>query len=378
VFGRSWRLGRIGGIPISVDTSLLWAAALFTYVLWVRFSSVPALASWAAIALAAFAVALFFGSVLVHELAHAAASRALRIPVEGVMLFFLGGATTARTEDRGPGAEFLVSAAGPAASLALGGTFWWLADLVRNVNVPVAAAIGRVGWINVVIAAFNALPAFPLDGGRMLRAAIWKVGRNRRLATRVAAGGGIVLAGLLTAGGLWRASNGDLGGAVWLFVIATFIYQAARAANRELAVRDVLVRGVVADAMGPPPTSIPGDLSLTETLDRYLRGHEDESFPVVEDGRVLGMLTFDSARRIGRDEPTRPARDAVIPIEDLLVVAPGDRLDVVAERVGPGRAALVLRDGHLVGAIGGHDIGRWAAAPSGPTTSGASGAAPAP
>lgn len=360
MFGKSWRIGRIGEIPISVDSSLAWAAVLFTYVLWVEFSDLPRLASFQAVLLAAFAVALFFGSVLLHELAHAGVARLLAIPVEGVVLFFLGGATSARAEDRGPGAEFFVAAAGPATSLVVGSAFWWTANAIDGLNLPLAVAFQRVGWINVVIAVFNALPGFPLDGGRMLRAVIWKLGASLRFATRIAAGGGMLLAGLLFAGGILLAIRGGLGSGIWFIVIGWFIFQTARGATRQLAVRDLLARGSVGDVMGPPPDAVPADLSLSETLDGYLRGHEDESFPVVDDGRVLGLLTFDSARRVGRVDPIRPARDALIPLDQVLTFSPEERLDRVAERLAPGRAALVLRDGALVGAITSADVGRWA------------------
>jgi CBS domain-containing protein len=122
-----------------------------------------------------------------------------------------------------------------------------------------------------------------------------------------------------------------------------------------------LAAGTVADAMEPPPAAVPSTLSLSETLDRFLRGHEGEAFPVVEDGRVIGMISFNSARDLGVHDPLRPARDALIPLEHVLVARPEERLDEVSDRLGAEGAALVLHDGVLVGAITGTGVYRWAA-----------------
>ena len=113
--------------------------------------------------------------------------------------------------------------------------------------------------------------------------------------------------------------------------------------------------------MDPPPATVPADLSLSETLDRFLRGHEGEAFPVVENERVIGMISFNSARELGGLDPLRPARDALIPLGDVLVARPEERLDEVSDRLGAEGAALVLHDGVLVGAITGTGVYRWAA-----------------
>jgi CBS domain-containing protein len=148
--------------------------------------------------------------------------------------------------------------------------------------------------------------------------------------------------------------------AVWLAVIALFIFQGARASERQIGLTRRLAEATVADAMDPPPPAVPADMTLSEALDRYLRGHEEEAFPVVEAGRVLGMVSFSSARRVGAHDPLRPVRDALIPLSQVIVAHPDERLGDVAGRLGAGRAALVLRDGELVGAITGGGVYRWA------------------
>ena len=368
MFGRAWRIGRIAGIPVNVDSSWIWIAVLAIYSLWTQLAGrYPGLGSFAAFALAVLAAAMFFGSVLLHELAHAAAARLNRIEVAGITLVFFGGFTSARSDERGPGAAFVISAAGPVTSLGVALAFLGLGRALHDASAPLAGAIGYVGWINLLMAAFNVLPGFPLDGGRMLEAATWRITHSHERGTKVAAGVGIVLAGLLIAGALYNATQSSadpnsLFEALWLFIIASMIYQGARAAREQIGLRRRLSGASVGDAMDPPPVAIPGDMSLSEALDRFLREHEHEVFPVIEPGgSVTGVITFDSARRIGMNDPLRPVRDAVIPLADVLTATEHEPLEHAVTRLGPGRAALVLRDGRLVGSINGRSVGRWAA-----------------
>jgi CBS domain-containing protein len=196
----------------------------------------------------------------------------------------------------------------------------------------------------------------------MLEAVVWRISRNRELATRIAAWSGMGLGGLLLAGGLFEAVvQRDLFRGLWFAIIGLFIFQAARAAEGQIGLRRRLAQATVAEVMEPPPPPIPADLSLSEALDRYLRGHEGEAFPVVDDGRVIGMLTFGSARDVGMVEPLRPVRDAVIPLSQVLTVEVSEPLEEAVARVGAGRSALVLDDGRLVGAITGASVARWVA-----------------
>lgn len=362
MFGKAWKIGSIGGIPIRVDSSWIWIAVFVIYSLYARLEAIYHHLMLGAAALGALAVlgaALFFGSILLHELAHAGMARALRIPVEGITLFFLGGATSTGDEDRGPKAEFLVSVVGPLASLAAGGAFWALSRVIETSNTPLAGLLGYVGWWGVAIAIFNLVPGFPLDGGRVLLAIVWRVTGSRGLATRIAAGVGLAIGALMVLGGMAEITmRGNFFG-LWLVFIGVFLIQASRASAQQERLREALAGSAVADVMSPPPPAIPGELSLSEALDNFLRGHEDEQFPVAENGAIRGLLTFESARQIGQHDPLRPVRDAMLPLSGILVVAPGDPLTRVSHRLGPGRAALVLDHGALVGAVTAGDVGRW-------------------
>ncbi|MGZ5354195.1 MAG: M50 family metallopeptidase [Actinomycetota bacterium] len=363
MFGRSFRIVTIGSIPVNVDASWIWIALLAVYTLWSRLvDRFVLLGDGAALAYAVFGAVLFFGAVFLHELAHAVAARIYDIRVEGITLVFFGGFTAARSDEKGPGASFVISALGPATSLVLGALFWWLSRMADTTDGPLEVLFGIVGVINVFMAVFNVLPGLPLDGGRMVQAIVWKITGDRRRGTRVAAWGGMGIGVLLFGAAVLAASRDDLFEAVWFGIIGMFIFQGARASEQQLGIVDKLASATVADAMDPPPPVVPADLSLSEVLDRYLRGHEEEAFPVVEpDGRVIGLISFSSSRDLGARDPLRPAREAIIPLANVLVAHPDERLDQVSTRLGTGRAAIVLRDGALVGAITGGGVYRWAA-----------------
>jgi Zn-dependent protease len=361
VFGRAWKIGSVGGIAIRVDSSWIIIALLITASLWSQFAEVLDTAPGAALALALVTAVLFFGSVLVHELAHAGMARARRIEVSGITLFLFGGATSARMEDRGAVDEFLVTVVGPLSSAALGGLFL-VVDRADVLAVEIDRVMRYIGVINIALAIFNLVPGFPLDGGRILRSLIWKATGNLDRATTIAAGVGMVVAAGLIALGLYRAFTEDPSGlsisGLWLALIGWFLFQGARGATTQRRFRRVLSQGTAGEAMGPPPQSIPGGISLSEALD-HLRGHEDQAFPVVEDGRLVGALTFEAARRVGQQDPMRPVRDAMVPADRMLSYAADEPLDRVAEGVGEGDPALVLRDGEVVGSITAEHVYRW-------------------
>lgn len=364
MFGRSFRIATVGGIPVNVDSSWIWIAVLAVSTLWARFEDgFPGLGNGATLGYAVLGALLFFGSVFLHELAHAVTARLSHIRVEGITLVFFGGFTAARSEERGPGPAFAIATLGPATSLALGGAFWWMTRLAEDNGGPLPGLFESVGLINLFMAGFNVLPGLPLDGGRMLQAAVWRITGRRGTGTRVAATAGMGVGVLLFGAAILSATREDLFTAIWLTIIGLFIFRGAQASRQQVGLADRLAGGTVADAMEPPPPSVPADLTLSETLDRFLRGRERDSFPVLEpDGRVIGLISFSSARDLGARDPLRPAREAIIPIEHVLVARPDERLDEVADRLGEERAALVLRDGELVGAITGRGVARWAAA----------------
>jgi Zn-dependent protease/CBS domain-containing protein len=364
MFGTSWRVGRIVGIEVRVDSSWAVVALLITYSMYLRASIVyPELSGAGAVGIAILSAVLFFGSVLVHELAHALVSQARGIRVQDITLFLFGGATRARVESRGPGDEFLIAAVGPLTSGILAALFGTIAGLGGDVlSRPLAGTLGYLAWTNLLLAGFNLVPGFPLDGGRLLRSAIWKATSSFNRATRVASLAGQGVGWLLVAGGVAWLLAGDLAGGIWFAFIGWFLVQAARASYQELQLRDML-RGVEAeDVMAGNLLRIPPDLSLQDAVDDYFMRYDHGAFPVDEQGRTIGLLTLRGVRRVPREQwPSRRVRDFMVPLGDQVVVAPDARMDAVLGKLEDGEAGrvLVVQDGEVVGIITPTDLTRW-------------------
>ena len=355
MFSQKWKILTIGGIPVYIASSWVWIAVLYTGSFYFQLTqgAIP-MSGTKAIALALLSAALFFGAVLVHEGAHAVVARAFDLPVAGITLIFWGGYTETNASKRGPRAEFLVSAAGPASTVVLAGLFWALS---RATESTLSELFGYLGWVNAIFAGLNALPGFPLDGGRMLLAGVWAATKSRRTAFKAAAGGGLVVGGALGIAG-FASVHSNNGYYFFLFYIAFIMIATARQLIAQGPVRDRLARGHASDAMRPPPPAIPADASLSHALDMYLRSHPTEGFPVVDGGKVVGTVSLESARRVGARDPMRPVRDGLVPLNLTPVITPQDPLDEVRDTLS-GRDGLVLRDGVLIGAISMGDIQRW-------------------
>jgi len=352
--GKRWKIATVRGIPLFVSTS--WFVIAVLYV-WAGYDGLrqqfvdPAEAATVSVLVAV----LFFGSVLLHEAAHAIMARGLDLPVSGITLVFWGGATETKASAKGALGEFLVAFVGPATTLVLAGVFW-VGEMLTNGLV--ADRLGALAFISLIFAGFNALPGFPLDGGRMLLAISWGITGSRRTAMRVAGYGGIAVGVIVGAAAIWTFSNGDTFMGLFLGYVAMILIGAGRGMDQRIAFRDQLIKGRVADAMRPPPATVPIDISLVQALDDYLRGADGRAFPVVDAGRIVGTISIESARRVGGRDPTRPVRVGVRPLNQTPVVTPDETLDDALEWLG-GREGLVLRDGVLVGALGPGDVERW-------------------
>src|SRR5215216_3323640 len=364
MFGTSWRAGRIAGIEVRIDSSWVVIALLITYSMYLRLSIVyPELSGGGAAGLAVLSAVLFFGSVLVHELAHALVAQARGIRVQDITLFLFGGATRARVESRGPGDEFLIALVGPLTSGLLAAGFGIVAGLGREVlSTPLAGTFGYLAWTNLLLAGFNLVPGFPLDGGRLLRSAIWKATGNLGRATRIASLAGQVVGWLLVAAGVASLLAGDLAGGIWFAFIGWFLVQAARSSYQELQLQQLL-RGVKAeDVMAADLVRIPPELSLQEAVDDYFMRYDHGAFPVEEQGRTIGLLTLRGIRRVPREQwPTHRVRDHMVPLSDQVVVAPDARMDSVLGKLQDSQAnrVLVVQDGEVVGIITPSDLTRW-------------------
>ena len=325
--GSGWRIGRIAGIDISVHPSWLVIAALLTWSL--AEGSIRSLfPSWSGtqmfVAGAALAI-VFFGSVLAHELSHAVLARRFGMRVHGITLFIFGGATELEGDATRARDEAIVAVAGPATSIILGIV---LIAVDGAVSGGVGDLFGWLGGINIALGIFNLLPGFPLDGGRILRAIIWRVRGDRIAATRNAATVGRIIAyGMVALGVILTLQFGLAGNGLWLALIGWFLANAADGAAMQARVEHSL-RGVrVRDVMDPAtPIVSPNESIANVVAERMLRG-DRRSFIVGhdDDGGLAGVLTLADVRRIPRDDwDTTRVTDVMTRFADLTTVGPDD------------------------------------------------------
>ena len=360
--GRGWRLGRIGGVPVYADPSILLIAGLVSLNLWVAFGDqtrFPELSPGAAVGFSLLSAALFILSILAHELAHAVAFRARGVPVAGITLYMLGGATEATGEVKSAGDEFLAAVVGPATTAGL----WLLFRTLHGAwgaTLPHAARsmFGYLGFVNGIMAVFNMLPGFPLDGGRILLAVLWKVIGDRARAFRITArvGQGVALAVIAGAVGL-ALNTGDLAVGLWPAFIGFFLFRSATASLVQGELRRRLETMTASQVMSAPPPSIDATMPVAQAMERYLVGHDGEAFPVMEGGHVVGFVSPRTARGIPLNHPIR---DAATGSGGTIEASPGEPMAVVMARLRDrrGHTVLVVDGGRLVGVIEEEDLAR--------------------
>ncbi len=360
------RMGRILGFEIRLDYS--WFVILFL-VLW-SFSAgvfpaqVPGLSAGAYFAMGAIGAILFFVSLLAHELSHSVVARRKGIEVEGITLFLFGGVARTRAEAKSPGDEFWIAIVGPLMSLAIGAVLLALAvaGAATGTHPAIIAVLQYIALLNIVLAVFNMLPGFPLDGGRVLRSIVWKITGDMRRATKVASGGGQWIGYLLIAFGVWQVLGGNVVGGLWLGFIGWFLRNAAVMGLRQHVLHEALEEATARQILTPVPETVPPDITLEELTDRHFMRRRFVAFPVAVDGTPLGLITLHQVKDVPRaDWPIRTARDAMTPVGDAIVVAPDDPLTRVMEKLrsSPARRLLVVRNGELEGIITASDIASW-------------------
>ena len=362
--GYAWSIGRIGGVEVKIDASWVFIAVLIAYSFYFRLDVLYSerLDTGSAVVLAMLSAVAFFGSVLLHELAHAVMARHRGIPVRGITLFLFGGATEAKVEAREPRDEFVITIVGPLTSLGLAAMLGLAANLVGDTSDPVPGTIGHLAWLNLVLAIFNLVPGLPLDGGRVLRSALWASTGSLERATRIAARSGQIVGWTLIGVGVLNVLAGFLGG-LWLAAIGWFLAQAAQLSYAQTIV-DRLLRGVVAaDLMTRELVAIPSHLSLQEAIESYFLRYDHSAFPVTDRGTIVGLLSLRRLRQVNPDErATLRVHDAMAPLAGMPVVTAHTPMNEVMQRFeqSPDARVLVRGQGERVdGIITAHDVARW-------------------
>lgn len=357
------RVGRIAGIEITFHWSLLVIFALITWSLATGgFTGQPAgtTADWIA---AVVAATLFFAALLAHEMGHALVARGKGQEVEGITLWVFGGVSTLKGESRDPGDELRVAIVGPLVSLAAAALFQALALGLGYLGAPllVVAVAQWLAVINVILAVFNMLPAFPLDGGRVLRAWLWKRRGDRNAATRTAVavgrGFGIGLIGL----GLLVFMAGAAVNGLWFVVLGWFLYGAAGAEASQSLVSSALTDIRVRQVMSPDPTVLPASMHVTDYVEQASRSRFT-SFPVADlGGQIVGLVTMRRVRAAAaRGENAVTLGQVAVPIDQVPMLSPDDTARTLLEKIqgAPDGRALVFEHGTLVGIVCPTDLQR--------------------
>jgi Zn-dependent protease len=360
--GDSFELGRIAGIRIGVNWSWLVVFALIVWTLAATIfpDSNPGLSDGTYLAMAIVAAVLFFVSLLLHELGHALVARREGVEIEGITLWLFGGVAKFKGMFPSAGAEFRIAVAGPIVSLGIG-VFFVLIAVVGDLPEAVDGVVGYLGYINLVLLVFNLIPALPLDGGRVLRSILWQTKGDFRWATNVAAEVARVFAYLFIGLGLAEVFFLNSFAGVWLAFLGWFLLQAAGAEARHLATRQALGGLRVRDLMVRDPITVAADLSLGRFMDEVVWPHRYTAYPVVDDGRAVGLLPFRSVAEVPRGEwDGRSVRDAMLPLDDVPALAEDDDLVDALAKLGSSdvRRGLVLDDGRLAGLLSITDLSR--------------------
>ncbi len=381
---RGFSIGHIFGINVRVDWSWLLIFALVVWNLAAVFGGAhpdwgPAL-TWGTALVAAL---LFFGSVLAHELAHSLVAKARGIPVRGITLFLFGGVSNIQREPPSPGAEFVMAVVGPLTSVVLGallllvgrGSAAAAPDVTANPTQflgslgPVTTLLLWLGSVNILVGLFNMLPAFPLDGGRVLRSIFWAVLGNLRRATRLASWIGQAIAWAMILSGIGMVfglrlpllGTGTING-IWLVFIGWFLNSSASRSYQQVVVQDILEDVPVRRIMRTNPPTVPPDVSIASLVHDFVMGTDDHGFPVVEGSDLVGLICLDDVREVPREEwDTTLVRDVMTPKDSLITVNPEEDAAEALQRLEQQdvRQLPVTKNGTLEGLLRRRDIVHW-------------------
>jgi len=368
MFGRTITLFRMLGFAVRIDTSWL---VIFALVIWslagyVFPSQYEGLGWPAYLAMGLTAAIGLFASIVVHELCHSLVARRYGLPMKGITLFFFGGVAEMGDEPPSPKAELLMALAGPGASVVIAGAFLGLYAVGQVVGWPgpVTAVLKWIGFINAILVAFNMVPGFPLDGGRVLRAILWQFRHDLRRATRTASRVGAGVGTVLIVLGVVSLLFGNFVGGLWWILIGIFLKGSAQQGYQQVLVRQALQGEHVRRFMTDDPVAVNADTTLRELVDDYVYRHHFKMFPVLANGRLTGCVTTRGIQEVAREQwDQRTAGDIEEPCTEENTVGPDEdamRALTLMSRNQLSRL-LVAEDGQLKGVITLKDLLRFLA-----------------
>ncbi|MFP4398018.1 MAG: M50 family metallopeptidase [Desulfonatronovibrio sp.] len=362
MFGKSINLVKIFGFQVKVDISWIIIAVLVTWSLAVGFfphylEDLRPIDYWI---LAVFGALGLFFSVVFHEFWHSFVARKLGVSISGITLFVFGGVAEMDDDPRTPKSEFWIAVAGPLSSLFLALVFYLLFNLSMYMELTegVSSVFMYLALINLILAIFNLIPAFPMDGGRVLRAILWHFKKDLRWATQTAANMGSIFGFLLMGLGLLNIFAGHLTGGLWYFLIGMFIRFVAQNSYRQLVIKNAL-QGETVKSLMNEPVYVPGDISLQDLVENYIYRHHFKMFPVMEGDLLKGCVTTRQVGEIERENwPDITVREIARQCSLENTVDPEeDVIKVLGKMNKTGQSRMmVVKDGQLKGVISLKDI----------------------
>ncbi|MSQ14458.1 MAG: site-2 protease family protein [Dehalococcoidia bacterium] len=354
--GGTLEIGKVRGIPIRVHLSWVF---IFVLVTWSLASSYypennpgwSPIVYWTTALLSA---AAFFLSILLHELSHSLVALSKGIAVNSITLFIFGGVSELGGESEKPMDELLVSVVGPSTSLVIGGGFWLLDAYAFQDSSPIGGMVGYLAYVNVIVGIFNMMPAYPLDGGRVLRSVIWMAQGGIEPATRVAATISQLIAFAMIGGGIFFTLTGGGFSGVWIALIGWFLQVSAASSYQEVILKRSLQGIKIRNIVSKEFTSVDPNIFIHDLVEDYLLSHNQRAFPVVVNDSIVGLISFTDVKNVPREEwSTKTVRQAMTPAERLQVAKVDDLLSAVLARMATHdlNQMPVLENGTLVGFI---------------------------
>jgi Zn-dependent protease/CBS domain-containing protein len=351
----SFRLFRIAGIDIGIHYSWIFIFLLISWSLAQGFfpGYYPGWSTALYWITGVAAALLLFVSVLIHELAHSLVAQAKGLPVGSITLFLLGGVSNLQEEPQKPGVEFVMAIAGPLSSIVLAVIFFILNRIIATPDTPLAAIFFYLALINGILAVFNLLPGFPLDGGRVLRSILWSTTGNLTRATNIAANVGRVLGWAFIAYGVFSLFTGNFFGGIWIAFIGWFLATSANASRQEITLREQLSGTKVKDIMDRQPGTISPETTVDELVNYIFRLQRRRAVPVAQFNNVVGIVTISDVKEIPHDKWALTPVEKIMTRNPLYTVSPDDDLVAAMNFLSQHdiNQVIVLEKGELVGML---------------------------
>jgi Zn-dependent protease/CBS domain-containing protein len=365
MYGRGVELFKLFGFSVRIDWSWLIIAVLVTWSLAVGYfpAYYPDLSVTTYWWMGVIGAVGLFASIVVHEFAHSLVARRKGVPMKGITLFVFGGVAEMQEEPPNPGAEFFLAIAGPIASVLIAVAAFGVASAGRAAAWPVQVTgiFGYLAWINTILVIFNMVPAFPLDGGRILRSLLWKTTGSLRKATRITSYTGIAFGLVLIGLGIFSFIAGAFVIGIWWVLLGLFLQSAARMSYAQMMMRRVLEGEPIGRFVQRPAHTVPASISVQELVDEHVFRHHFKMFPVTDEGHLLGCVTTRDISRVPRDQwSQRQVQEITEPCaEQNSIPLDADAMEALKKMHRHSVSRLLVMDnGHLEGIVSLKDLMR--------------------